>query len=132
MEAKNIEFSHFSLFIPEHQTGEFTQSIYWYTAEKGLVVRNWTVSFWHGTNKVQLNIRKLGKSENKSPVLPRQECMWQILVIPADYSALRFKTADKCFHLSGSLVFTKLIWENIQISHPPVTKLSLKETENIK
>lgn len=58
--------------------------------------------------------------------------MLQILLIPADFSAASLETVEKCFHLNASLVFTKLIWENVQISHPPVTKLSLKETENIK
>lgn len=58
MEIKNIEFSHFSLLILECQTGEFTQSIYCNTADNSLVIRNWIVSFWHGTNRVSLNIRK--------------------------------------------------------------------------
>lgn len=74
----------------------------------------------------------MGKSENRSPVLPRQVCVLQTLLIPADYSAIPLETVAKCFHLSASLVFTKLIRENVQISHSPMTKLSLKETENIR
>lgn len=58
--------------------------------------------------------------------------MLQTLLIPADYSAVPLETVEKHFHLNTSLVFTKLIGENVQISHPPMTNLSLKETENIK
>lgn len=43
-----------------------------------------------------------------------------------------YETIQKFFHVSVSLVFTKLIWKDVQISHSSMTKLSLVETVNIK